>query len=64
MEEIFAGLSARVMRSWMLEVHWMTSMFSLRSSRTMPIILDPFTPMQAPIGSILSSYDSTATFAL
>ena len=55
MEEIFAGLSALWMRSWVLLVHWRTSMFSFLSSRTMPMILEPFTPIQAPIGSILSS---------
>ena len=61
-DEILAGLSALWIRSWVLLVHWRTSMFSLRSSRTIPMIREPFTPIHAPIGSILSSYDSTATF--
>ena len=39
-------------------------MFSFRNSRTIPCIRDPFTPTQAPTGSIRSSYDSTATLAL
>ena len=43
--------------------HWITSMFSLCNSRTIPIIRLPFTPIQAPIGSMRSSYDSTATLA-
>ncbi len=62
-EDIFAGFKALWMSSWVFEVHWRTSMFSLRSSRTIPMIREPLTPMQAPIGSILSSYDSTATLA-
>ena len=41
----------------------MTSIFSFRSSRTIPWILEPFIPTHAPTGSILSSYESTATFA-
>jgi len=42
----------------------MTSMFSFFNSLTIPWMRDPFIPTQAPTGSILSSYDSTAIFAL
>ena len=38
-------------------------MFSFPSSLTIECILEPFIPTQAPTGSILSSKDSTATFA-
>ena len=40
-----------------------TSIFSFPSSLTIPCILEPFIPTQAPTGSILSSYESTDTFA-
>ena len=62
-EEIFAGLNALVINNWVLLVKLITSMFSFPSSLTIPWILDPFIPTQAPTGSILSSYESTATFA-
>ena len=39
-------------------------MCSFLNSLTTELILLPFVPTQVPTGSILSSYDSTATFAL
>ena len=39
------------------------SIFSLPNSLTIPCILEPFIPTHAPTGSILSSYESTETFA-
>ncbi|MCY1369120.1 hypothetical protein D9M69_561400 [compost metagenome] len=61
---ILAGLSALEIRRLMLSVHWITSMFSFSSSRTIEWIRDPFIPTHAPTGSIRSSNDSTATLAL
>jgi hypothetical protein len=52
---ILAGLKARWISSVSLLVKLITSMFSLRSSRTMPWMRDPFMPTQAPTGSMRSS---------
>lgn len=54
-DEIFAGLSARWINNSVFLVNGITSMFSLRSSRTMPWIREPFTPTHAPTGSMWSS---------
>ena len=53
--EIFAGLSARWIKSSVFLVDGITSMFSLQDSRTMPWIRRPFTPTHTPIGSMWSS---------
>ena len=62
-EDTFAGLRALVINNCVLFVWLITSIFSFPNSLTIPWIRDPFIPTQAPTGSILSSYESTETFA-
>ena len=52
---ILAGFKDRCIRSCMFVVQGITSIFSFLSSLTIPCILEPFMPTQAPTGSILSS---------